>query len=88
MAAKSKTNNGDNMNNAIHESSRIFKNKKQVYELQLNSKNKNIKDLYQGIYEFTNCYQLGTNLVKDENGDLFAKSQNILNRWKITSVSY
>jgi hypothetical protein len=27
-------------------------------------------------------YKTGSNLVKDENGDLLADSHNILNRWK------
>jgi hypothetical protein len=42
------------------------------------SKNKNIGDLYRGINEFKNGYQLRTNLVKDENGDLTADSHNIV----------
>jgi hypothetical protein len=47
-----------------------------------NSKNKNIRDLYRGINEFKRSYQLQSNLVKDENGDLLADSDNIFNRWK------
>jgi hypothetical protein len=36
----------------------------------MNSKNKNIRDLYRGINEFKRGYQPRSNLVKDENGDL------------------
>jgi hypothetical protein len=48
----------------------------------MNSKNKNIRDLYRGINEFKMGYQPRNNLVKDGNGDLLANSHNILNRWK------
>jgi hypothetical protein len=47
-----------------------------------NSKNRNIRDLYRGINEFKRGYQLQSNLVKDENGDLLADSENVFNRWK------
>jgi hypothetical protein len=67
--------NGDNLYNLRREGSRHFRNKKKehlkdkINELATNSKNKNIRDLYR-------------DLVKDENGDLFADSHNILKRWK------
>jgi hypothetical protein len=48
----------------------------------MNRKNKNIRDLYRGINEFKRGYKSSSNLVKDENGDLFANAHNILNRWK------
>jgi hypothetical protein len=51
-------------------------------EIELNSKNKNIRDLYRGITEFGKGYQPKTNLVKDEGGDLLADPQKILTRWK------
>jgi hypothetical protein len=51
-------------------------------ELAENSKNKNIKNLYRGINEFKRGYQPRSNLVKDENGDLLADSNTILNRLK------
>jgi hypothetical protein len=47
--------NGDNLNNIRHEVSRHFRNKRQEYlkdkmnELAVNSKNKNIGDLYRSI---------------------------------------
>jgi hypothetical protein len=47
----------------------------------LNSKNKNIRDLYRGITKFKKGYQPKTNLVKDERVDI-ADPQKILNRWK------
>jgi hypothetical protein len=48
----------------------------------MNSKNKDIKDLYREINDFKRGYQPRSNLVKDENGDLPADPHNILNRWK------
>jgi hypothetical protein len=48
----------------------------------MNSKNKNIRELYRGINEFKRGYQTRSNLVKDENGDLPAESNTILNWWK------
>jgi hypothetical protein len=47
-----------------------------------NSKNKNIRDLHRGINEFKRDYQPQSKLVKDEDGDLLADSDNIFNRWK------
>jgi hypothetical protein len=53
------------------EASRHFRNKKREYlkdkcnEIELNSQNKNIRDLYRGITEFKKGYQPKTNLVKD-----------------------
>jgi hypothetical protein len=56
--------------------------KDKIYKLPTNSKNKNIRDLYREINEFKRGYQPRSNLMKDENGDLLADSDNILNRWK------
>jgi hypothetical protein len=56
--------------------------KEKNYELGAYRKNKNIWDLHRGINEFKKGYQLRTNIVKDENGDLLADSHSILNRWK------
>jgi hypothetical protein len=47
---------GDNLNNVEREASRRFRNKKREYlkdkinDCVTNSKNKNIRDLYRGIY--------------------------------------
>jgi len=51
-------NNVDNLNNARHEASKHFRNKKKEYlnakvkKLETNSKIKNIKDLYRDINDF------------------------------------
>jgi hypothetical protein len=80
--------NEDNLCNIRREASRYFKNKKREYlkdkinEIELNNKNKNIRDLYRGITEFKKGYQPRTNLVKDERGDLLADLQTVLTRWK------
>jgi hypothetical protein len=80
--------NGDNLNNVRREASRYFRTKKREYlkdkinELAMNSKVKNIRDLYRGINEFKRGNQLRNNLLKDENGDLLEDSHSILNRWK------
>jgi hypothetical protein len=75
------------LNNLKHEASRHFRNKKREYlkgkinELETNSKNKNIRDLYTRMNEYKRGYQPRSNLVK-ENGDQLADSNTILNRWK------
>jgi hypothetical protein len=80
--------NGDNLQNLRRETSRRFRKKKREYlkgkinELETNNKNKNIRDLFRGINEFKKCYQSRINIIKDENGDLLADPQNVLNRWK------
>jgi hypothetical protein len=56
--------------------------KDKIDEITMNSKNKNIIDLYRGVNKFERGYQPRSNLVKDENDDLLADSHNILNRWK------
>jgi hypothetical protein len=83
----SEANEGD-LSDIRREASRHFRNKEREYlkdkinELESNSKNKNIRDLYRGINEFKKGYQPRTNLVKDERGDLVADPHKILNRWK------
>jgi hypothetical protein len=80
--------NGDNLKIVRLEPSRYFKNRKREYlkdkinDLATNSKNNNIRDLYMGINKIKRCYQPRNNLVKDENGYLFANCHNILNRLK------
>jgi hypothetical protein len=64
--------NEDNLSNVRREVSRYFRNRKREYlkdkinEIELNSKNKNIRDFYTGITEFKKDYQPKSNLVKDE----------------------
>jgi hypothetical protein len=66
----------------------VFRNKKREYlkakinELETNSNNKNIRDLYRGISDFKRGYQPRTNVVKDEKGDLVADAHSILARWR------
>jgi hypothetical protein len=54
--------NEDNLSDVGREASRHFRNKKREYvkdkinELELDSKNKNIRDLYRGINEFKKGY--------------------------------
>jgi hypothetical protein len=73
--------NEDNLNNIRREASEHFRNKKREYlknkinEIELNNKNKNIRDMYKGITEFKKSYQPKTNLVKDERGNLLADPQ-------------
>jgi hypothetical protein len=70
------------------EANRHFRNKKKEYlkdkinERAMNSKNKNIRNLNRGIQEFERAYRPRSIFVKDENGDLLADSNTILNRWK------
>jgi hypothetical protein len=55
--------------------------KDKITELAMNSKNKNIRDLYSGINEFKRGYKPRSNFVKDENGDLLTDTSNTANRW-------
>jgi hypothetical protein len=76
--------NEDNLHNVKRKASRHFRNKKRknlkdkITEIELNSKNKNIRDLHKSITEFKKGYQPKTNLVKDERGDLIADPQKLL----------
>ena len=80
--------NLENWNNVRLEATRHFRNKKKEYqqtkieELETNRKIKNIRALYRGISDFKKGYQLRTNIVKDEKGDLVADSNSILARWR------
>jgi hypothetical protein len=79
---------GDNLKNLRRETSRTFRKKEREYlegkinELANNNKHKNIRDLYRDIHEFKKRYQLRTNIIKDENVNLLAHPQSVLNRWK------
>jgi hypothetical protein len=79
--------NEDNLCNVRREASRHFRNKEEylkdkINELESESKNKNIRNMYRGINEFKQGYEPGTNFVKDERGDLLADPHKIMNRWK------
>jgi hypothetical protein len=79
---------GDSLQNLRHETSRTFRNKKREYlrgkinELETNNKNKNIRDLYRGINKVKKGNQPRIIITKDENGNLLAEPQNVLNRCK------
>jgi hypothetical protein len=45
-------------------------------------KTKTFRDLYRDINEFKKGYQPRINIIKDENGNLLADPQSVLNRWK------
>jgi hypothetical protein len=66
------TTNCDNLNNIRHEVNRHFWDKKREYlkdkikELAMNSKNKNVRNLYRGTHKFKSSYQPRSNIVKDE----------------------
>jgi hypothetical protein len=70
--------NENNLSNVRWEASRYFRNKKRenlkdkINELELDSNNKNIRDLYRGINEFKKGHLPRTNLVKDEKDNLLA----------------
>ena len=51
-------------------------------EIETNSKNKNIRDLYKGIKDFKKGYHPRVNVIKNQNKELLADSNSILNRWK------
>jgi hypothetical protein len=84
--------NGDNLNNVRCEASKHFRNTKSKYlkdkinELATNSKDKNKRDLYEGINEFKRGHQPRNNLVRYKN--LLSDSQNILKRWKNFHVTW
>jgi hypothetical protein len=78
---------GDNLQNLRCETSRIFrKNKREYIEHKINeletNNNKNIRDFYRGINNFKKEYQPRISTIKDEDSNLLADPQNILNSWK------
>jgi hypothetical protein len=72
-----------NFSNVRRDAKSCFRNKIREYlkgkitDIELNSKSKNIRDLYRGITEFQRSYQPKTNLVKDERGDLLADRKKL-----------
>ena len=52
--------------------------KGKLSEIETNSKNKNIWDLYTGIKEFKKGYQARVNVIKNENEELLADSNSML----------
>ena len=80
--------NRDNYHTERRETSRALSNKNRDYlkgklsEIETNSKNENIRDLYKGIKDFKKGYQARVNVIKNENEQSLADSSSILNRWK------
>jgi hypothetical protein len=76
--------NGDNLNNAMCETSRNLRNRKKngvserINELKTNNKNRTVRHLYRIINECKNCCQLRIYLIKDENCNLLADTRIIL----------
>jgi hypothetical protein len=70
------------------ESTRSYKKREylkgKINQLETNSKKKNNRDLYRSINKFKKEYQPRINIVKDENGNLLADPQSVLNKWKIS----
>jgi hypothetical protein len=60
-----------------------FQEQKEYLEEKLMNMKQRIRDLCRGICEFKKGYQPRTNLVKVENGDLLADSQNTLKMKKL-----
>ena len=56
--------------------------KAKIQELENSSKIKNITDLYRGVTDFNKGYQLRTNIVKYENGDMVADPYIVVARWR------
>ena len=76
-----------NLNNVRREASRHFVKKKiylkgKIDEQVTNSKMKIVRDLNRGISDFKKGYQPGTNIVKDEKGDLGTDFHIIFSRWR------
>jgi hypothetical protein len=80
--------NEDNLSNVRRDTGRLSRNKKREYlkdkinELESNSKNKNIRDLYRGINDSKKGYQPRIKLIKDNRSYLLADPHKISNRWK------
>jgi hypothetical protein len=75
---------GDNLQTLSCETSTTLRKKKREYlkgkinEPEINNK-KNIRDLYRGINEFKKGYQPKISIIMDENGNLLADPQSVLN---------
>jgi hypothetical protein len=76
--------NVDNLKNERRDARSRFRNKERhilklkIEEIETNSKIKDIRNLYRDINDFKKGYQLKSNRVKDEKGDLFADSHSIV----------
>jgi hypothetical protein len=59
-----------------------------IDELESNSQIKNIRHSCRCISDFKKEYQLRTNILKDEKGDLVIVCDSILRRWRKVSLRY
>ena len=63
--------NSENLDNIRRETSRVLKNKKREYlkekinDMEVNGKNKNIIDMYQGVRVHKKVYQARANILRD-----------------------
>jgi hypothetical protein len=78
-----------NLKNLRKTSTIVRKKKREYFKdkinwLQTNNKRKYITDLYRGISEFKKGYQLRIGIIKDENGNLFAVPEGVLNTYLLT----
>ena len=70
------------------ESTRVLKSKKREYlrgkinDLETNARNRNNRELYQGIRIERKGFQARKNIIRNGNGDTIADSRSILDRWK------
>jgi hypothetical protein len=55
--------------------------KDKINDPDTNNKNNNIRDLNSRINEYKKGYQPRINIIKDENGNLLADPQSVLNGW-------
>jgi hypothetical protein len=74
--------NEENLSNVRWEASRHFRNKKRdclkekINDLESDSNNVNIRDMYKGITDFKKGFQPRANLIKDGTGDLIVYPQH------------
>jgi hypothetical protein len=66
----------------------MFRKKKRDYmkvkvnKLEENNKNKNIREMYEGINEFKKVYQPRAYVIKKHDGTIVADTTSILNRYE------
>jgi transposase len=83
-----KQSNVNKWNNVRHEACTHLRKKKRkhlkakINELERNSTSWSIRYLYRAINNFKKGYQLKTNMVKNEKGDLVADRHSVLTRYR------
>ena len=56
--------------------------KKKIVEIEENGRKRDVREMYKGINSVKKGFQSRSNVVRDENGDLTADREGVLNRWK------